>query len=223
MIYNKDEKTGELYHYGIKGQKWGVRRYQNEDGTYTSEGLERRRDTGIKGKFQQNSNIRTLGKLAYKNDRLAAKQAKLAKKSLIKSRKANSDEEHDFHNRKFEEHLKNADKFNKASAKVRKEQIDLRKENADRRVQSRGKNGAVAVELGKNFAKQYGLTAAAAAISVGATLAGGPVGALIAGAISYPIAAIQVQQGYVNTRNIVDIKDSDKMREYDYQKIRNKY
>ena len=32
----------ELYHYGIKGQRWGVRRYQNEDGTYTSEGKERR-------------------------------------------------------------------------------------------------------------------------------------------------------------------------------------
>ena len=28
----------ELYHHGIKGQRWGVRRYQNEDGTYTAEG-----------------------------------------------------------------------------------------------------------------------------------------------------------------------------------------
>lgn len=26
----------ELYHYGVKGQKWGVRRYQNEDGTKKS-------------------------------------------------------------------------------------------------------------------------------------------------------------------------------------------
>lgn len=32
-----------LIHYGTLGQKWGVRRYQNEDGTYTPEGLERRR------------------------------------------------------------------------------------------------------------------------------------------------------------------------------------
>ena len=31
----------ELYHHGIKGQKWGIRRYQNPDGTLTEEGKER--------------------------------------------------------------------------------------------------------------------------------------------------------------------------------------
>lgn len=36
------EHTNELYHWGIKGQKWGVRRYQNKDGTYTSAGKKRR-------------------------------------------------------------------------------------------------------------------------------------------------------------------------------------
>lgn len=30
--------NSELYHHGIKGQKWGVRRYQNEDGSLTDEG-----------------------------------------------------------------------------------------------------------------------------------------------------------------------------------------
>lgn len=32
-----------LIHYGIQGQKWGIRRFQNEDGTWTPEGLERRK------------------------------------------------------------------------------------------------------------------------------------------------------------------------------------
>lgn len=31
-----------LAHYGIKGMKWGVRRYQNKDGTYTSLGKRRK-------------------------------------------------------------------------------------------------------------------------------------------------------------------------------------
>jgi len=31
----------ELYHHGIKGMKWGVRRYENRDGTLTSLGKKR--------------------------------------------------------------------------------------------------------------------------------------------------------------------------------------
>lgn len=35
--YNQNE----LYHHGIKGQRWGVRRYQNPDGTLTARGRRR--------------------------------------------------------------------------------------------------------------------------------------------------------------------------------------
>ena len=34
-------RSSELYHHGIKGQKWGRRRYQNKDGTLTAAGKKR--------------------------------------------------------------------------------------------------------------------------------------------------------------------------------------
>jgi len=37
MIY----ETNSLQHYGIKGQKWGLRRFQNQDGTLTADGKAR--------------------------------------------------------------------------------------------------------------------------------------------------------------------------------------
>ena len=40
-----------IAHHGSKGMKWGVRRYQNEDGTYTELGKERRRKGDKSGKY----------------------------------------------------------------------------------------------------------------------------------------------------------------------------
>ena len=37
-----NDGTNVLIHYGILGQKWGVRRFQNPDGSYTQEGKKRR-------------------------------------------------------------------------------------------------------------------------------------------------------------------------------------
>lgn len=45
-----------LAHHGIKGQKWGVRRYQNSDGSYTNAGKVRYRSTSISSALARRSN-----------------------------------------------------------------------------------------------------------------------------------------------------------------------
>ena len=39
--------TNELYHHGVKGMKWGVRRYQNKDGSLTPAGKKRYSDDDV--------------------------------------------------------------------------------------------------------------------------------------------------------------------------------
>lgn len=58
----------ELYHSGIKGQKWGVRRFQNEDGTLTEAGKARYNQDGSRKNPEKMSDT----ELANANRRLGA-------------------------------------------------------------------------------------------------------------------------------------------------------
>lgn len=51
-----------LMHHGIKGQKWGVRRYQNPDGTLTKEGKERY--GSLSSYYQKKTEMRNVGAVA---------------------------------------------------------------------------------------------------------------------------------------------------------------
>ena len=72
----------ELYHHGILGQKWGVRRYQNADGSLTAKGIKRYKARAEKYKaraekyLDKNSNKLNKLKKQYDDDRLTAKGIK---------------------------------------------------------------------------------------------------------------------------------------------------
>ena len=99
----------ELYHYGIQGMRWGVRRFQNSDGTLTAEGEKRyNKDYGIRGmrwgvrRFQNSDGTLTAaGKKRY-NKELASYRAD--KKKLAEE------------TRKFERVKKNKEKVEKLLA-----------------------------------------------------------------------------------------------------------
>ena len=76
------EYPSYLIHYGIEGQKWGVRRFQNEDGTYTSDGLERRKkliEQGAPRKEIRQATKEGKRELRY-NKQLRKKQEKIGRK-----------------------------------------------------------------------------------------------------------------------------------------------
>ena len=83
FLYNKDKYQGidsseALSHYGILGQKWGQRRWQNQDGTFNEAGKERyfgksngknlAKDQKISGIFNKSAE--------EKSEKKAAKEAK---------------------------------------------------------------------------------------------------------------------------------------------------
>lgn len=48
--------NGELYHAGVKGMKWGVRRYQNTDGSLTPAGKKRYNSTSLRSAIARRQN-----------------------------------------------------------------------------------------------------------------------------------------------------------------------
>lgn len=52
----------ELYHYGVLGMKWGVRRYQNKNGTLTASGKQKQAWRNAKAK--KKSDVKNRGTLS---------------------------------------------------------------------------------------------------------------------------------------------------------------
>lgn len=146
--------SDELYHFGIKGQKWGLRLYQNPDGSYTEAGKERY-------KYRNHQMDKVERKIVRKMDKFAAKSEKSGEKALDRLKKLKSEEtkaESD-----FDAHEKDANSDLLARHYQRKAEKYMHRMNAgSRMLKSYRKMSAEdqrSINQGNWFSKRYELEA----------------------------------------------------------------
>lgn len=81
-----------LYHHGVKGQKWGLRRYQNKDGSLTPEGREHYGYSSDNIAYREGLKRATLrggfvGRYKYKKENAAQGEKYKQEKQFLKSAK----------------------------------------------------------------------------------------------------------------------------------------
>lgn len=126
-MYYTYEYCGEMYHSGIKGMKWYVRRFQNEDGTLTEEGRARYRRQVNKlqtyEKKAEKSKSRLTSRNLRKETRYGKKALKLEKKAMKELKKSEGFFGGDKHAQKYGEYKSKALKYEKKANKLASKRV----------------------------------------------------------------------------------------------------
>lgn len=139
--------SDELQHWGIKGMKWGVRRYQNKDGSLTAAGRKKYSESDGSGgapKKKVSRKVRKQREAALKKAREAKAAKKAEEKSIEEQRKEllNSSD--------AKELYRNRDKLTTAEINERLNRIDAEQKLA----QSIVKTGMDRVDRVLSYAKK---------------------------------------------------------------------
>ncbi len=123
----------ELFHHGVLGQKWGVRRYQNEDGSLTAAG---------KRKLEKKDS-----KWASKNsDKITEKAQKKVSKDMKKYQKELLKEEGAV-NKNGKLSAKTINSYNRKMAELMNEKVSDLKSPSGRSVKFVAKRGEIGVMM----------------------------------------------------------------------------
>ena len=164
-------REDDLMHHGIKGQKWGVRRYQNEDGTWTAAGKARYGDDNAGQARSFGGNIhRALAKAYGVNEKYYSKRSntfrgammananKAAKEAQLKKAEEADKKRVDKNISKFEKKLgkfeSKVDKFNSDTLSGREKQLaKLEKKGSTNEKLADFKEGTKYVKAGQDRVK----------------------------------------------------------------------